>query len=109
MTSTISGSILGLFNIGPTEMAFTLIIALLLFGKRLPEVARSMGKSIQEFKKGLNEAQQDIQSSMSADTTPVVRPTPEPVRPTAIEAAPAAQTPPPATDAATQQQTTKTA
>jgi sec-independent protein translocase protein TatA len=35
-----------------------LIVALLLFGKRLPEVARGLGRSLNEFKKGLNEAQQ---------------------------------------------------
>ena len=33
-----------------------LIVALLLFGKRLPDVARSLGKSLTEFKKGINEA-----------------------------------------------------
>lgn len=37
------------------EMILILIVALLLFGKRLPEVARSMGKSVVEFKKGMTE------------------------------------------------------
>ena len=32
-------------SLGPAEMLFVGIIALLLFGKKLPEVARSMGKS----------------------------------------------------------------
>jgi sec-independent protein translocase protein TatA len=43
---------------GTTEWIIILIVALLLFGKRLPEIARSLGKSLTEFKKGLNEAQQ---------------------------------------------------
>jgi sec-independent protein translocase protein TatA len=43
---------------GSTEWIVILIVALLLFGKRLPEVARGLGKSMNEFKKGLNEAQQ---------------------------------------------------
>ena len=41
-------------GIGPMEMMIVGGIALLLFGKRLPEVARSLGKGIVEFKKGVN-------------------------------------------------------
>ena len=43
---------------GTTEWIVILVVALLLFGRRLPEIARSLGKSLTEFKKGLNEAQQ---------------------------------------------------
>src|SRR4029450_4082681 len=38
---------------GPAEWILIAGIALLLFGKRLPEVGRSLGKGIVEFKKGL--------------------------------------------------------
>jgi len=41
---------------GGWEWIVILIVALLLFGKRLPEVARGLGKSLTEFKKGLREA-----------------------------------------------------
>lgn len=40
-------------NIGPMELAVILMVGLLLFGRKLPEVGRSLGKSIVEFKKGL--------------------------------------------------------
>jgi sec-independent protein translocase protein TatA len=40
-------------NLGPGEMLVVMMVAVLLFGKRLPEVGRSLGKGIVEFKKGL--------------------------------------------------------
>ncbi len=45
---------------GPMEMIIFGIIALLLFGKRLPDLARGLGKGIVEFKKGLNDVSNDI-------------------------------------------------
>lgn len=45
---------------GSTELIIILVIILLLFGaKKLPEMARSIGKSSGEFKKGLSEGSQD--------------------------------------------------
>jgi len=40
------------------ELLVVLIVALLLFGRRLPDIARSVGKSLTEFKKGINEAKE---------------------------------------------------
>lgn len=42
------------------EILVVLVVALLLFGKRLPEVARSMGKGIVEFKRGLRGVEDEI-------------------------------------------------
>ena len=47
-------------NFGPTELIIILVILLLLFGStRLPQLAKGMGKSIREFKKGISEGEDD--------------------------------------------------
>ena len=47
-------------NIGMPEMIVIGVVALLLFGKRLPEVGRSLGRGIVEFKKGLKDTTDEI-------------------------------------------------
>ncbi|MHC4830460.1 MAG: Sec-independent protein translocase subunit TatA/TatB [Planctomycetota bacterium] len=42
------------------ELAVVGVIALLVFGKRLPEVARSLGKGVSEFKKGIRDIEDDV-------------------------------------------------
>jgi sec-independent protein translocase protein TatA len=42
-------------NIGPLELGIVLVIALVIFGpKRLPELGRSMGRGIREFKSSIS-------------------------------------------------------
>jgi len=52
---------LGFFgNIGPMEWIVIGIVAVLIFGKRLPEIGRSLGRSFVQFKKGLHDIDDDI-------------------------------------------------
>ena len=49
-----------MLGLGYQELLVILVIVLVLFGaNRLPELARSLGSSVKEFKKGVNEAQKD--------------------------------------------------
>jgi sec-independent protein translocase protein TatA len=58
-------------NVGPLELVVVLIIALVIFGpKRLPELGRSMGKGIREFRgsiSGKNDDDEDEQPSKPAE------------------------------------------
>lgn len=53
-----------MFGIGQFELMILFGIALLLFGSRLPQVARSMGKSLSEFKQGMQGVQDEFNSAM---------------------------------------------
>ncbi|MGH7178947.1 MAG: Sec-independent protein translocase subunit TatA/TatB [Tepidisphaeraceae bacterium] len=48
------------------EMMIIAAFGLLLFGKRLPEVGKSLGKGIVEFKKGLKGIEDDVETASSA-------------------------------------------
>jgi sec-independent protein translocase protein TatA len=48
------------FNIGPMELVVVLVIALLVLGpKKLPEVGKSLGKGMREFKESLSNITDD--------------------------------------------------
>jgi sec-independent protein translocase protein TatA len=65
-----------MFGIKGFEWIVILIIGLLLFGRRLPDVAKGMGRSIVEFRKGLKGIEDDIEtdSSKPAKASSVTRP-----------------------------------
>lgn len=55
-----------MFGIGPAQMLIVGVIALLLFGSRLPEVARSLGRSLTEFKRGMQGVQDEFNDAVYA-------------------------------------------
>ena len=65
---------LAIWHPGPWEMVILLLIALLLFGRRLPEVGRSLGKGIVEFRRGLKGVTDEIETEASKPATPAARP-----------------------------------
>lgn len=59
---------------GGAEWIVIAAIGLLLFGKRLPEVGRSLGKGIIEFKKGLKGVEEDVNAAGDKHETPAQQP-----------------------------------
>lgn len=49
-----------MFGLGPWELAIILVLGVLLFGSRLPGLARSVGRSVVEFKQGLRGVEQEV-------------------------------------------------
>jgi sec-independent protein translocase protein TatA len=66
-------------NLGPTELIIILAIVLLLFGSRkLPGLARSLGKSSREFKKGLQD--EDEPEEISPKDAPAAKQPEDPTK-----------------------------
>jgi len=56
-----------MFGLGYQELLIILVIVLVLFGaNRLPQLARSLGSSVKEFKKGVDEVKQDDTTTAAA-------------------------------------------
>lgn len=73
---------------GGSELLLILFIILLLFGaKRLPELSRSLGKSLGEFKKGKEDLEREIGSVQEKVYEEVTKSEPEPVEEDAVETA----------------------
>ena len=61
---------INMLGLGPWELLIVLAVVLLIFGgKRLPELARGLGKSVTNFKAGLNEEQSEETENHNARTT----------------------------------------
>lgn len=60
-----------MFGLSPVEMMIVGVVAVLLFGSKLPNVARSLGKSMSEFKKGMHDLQGEMRASSHEAPRPV--------------------------------------
>lgn len=68
--NTLFNPTLAIGTFGTTEMIIVLGIVILLFGaKKLPELAKGMGKSIKEFKKASNENDTDEEGAEKKPAT----------------------------------------
>ena len=52
---------LGFWTPGPLEIILILAVLVLVFGRRLPNIARSLGRSLTEFKKGVHETKDELE------------------------------------------------
>lgn len=83
--------------LGVPELIFIFILALLIFGpKRLPEIGRTIGKGMAEFRKASNEIKRTINTELALDeaqTAPPVKPW-EPIAPPPMTASRTLEPPP---------------
>lgn len=61
-------TMLAFLQIGPMEICIIGLLGLLIFGNRLPEVGKSLGRGIVEFKKGISGVSDQIESAGKSDT-----------------------------------------
>lgn len=68
-----------MFGLGVPELIFILVLALLIFGpKRLPEIGRTIGRGMSEFRKASNDLKRTINVELALDEAP---PAPSPPSP----------------------------
>jgi sec-independent protein translocase protein TatA len=61
-----------MFNLSPQELIVVGLIAVLLFGNKLPSVMRSLGKGMTEFQKGLKGVKDEFDAAMREEPKPRV-------------------------------------
>jgi sec-independent protein translocase protein TatA len=69
------------FDLGPTQILILLVLGVLVFGRRLPEIGRYLGKGIVEFKKGMKGLEDEVESTVSHPAPSAPQAAIEPPRP----------------------------
>jgi sec-independent protein translocase protein TatA len=79
MLMSVSMEMIGFFgSLGPMELVVIGLVGLLIFGKRLPDLAKSLGRSVVEFKKGLNApAEEEQAKSLNNNQADILPPPPK--------------------------------
>ncbi|HEV2855930.1 MAG TPA: twin-arginine translocase TatA/TatE family subunit [Thermoanaerobaculia bacterium] len=73
-------------SLGVSEIAFIFVLALLIFGpKKLPEIGRTLGRGVAEFRKATTELKRSINTELALEEQPV----PPVLRPRRLEDSPA--------------------
>src|SRR5215208_348028 len=70
--------VFGFFGLGTQEIMLLLVLGVLLFGRNLPQLGRSLGKTVTEFKRGVKGLEDDMEPTPGGSPRVVE---PEPVRP----------------------------
>src|SRR5947209_14058244 len=69
------------FGLGGQEILLILVLGVLLFGRKLPELGRSVGKTFVEFKKGVKGLEDEVETAGTPAAQKTTAVEPEPVRP----------------------------
>lgn len=67
-------------GLGFQEIILLLLLGVLLFGRKLPDIGRSLGKTVIEFKKGINGMEEEINAGTSTSSRSATV-EPEPIKP----------------------------
>jgi sec-independent protein translocase protein TatA len=65
--------VFGFLDLPPAELLIVGVLAILLFGQRLPEVARRAGRGLMEFKKGVQGIREELEAAATGATRSVER------------------------------------
>jgi len=71
MTQAGVSPLIAIFGLGAQEILLILVVIIFLFGaKKIPEIARGLGKGMSEFKRGMRDGQEDPEKPPKDEKTP---------------------------------------